>query len=68
MIIMIDTTKGIIKSPEYPDNPVVKSILDKKIKEVLSSLTKKKVTYLKIDEWGVLLDRTSFKSIAIQSA
>ncbi|QLL77771.1 hypothetical protein GTO87_03630 [Ligilactobacillus saerimneri] len=68
MIIIIDTTKGIIKSPKYPDNPVVKSILDKKIKEVLSSLTKKKVTYLKIDEWGVLLDRTSFKSIAIQSA
>ncbi len=67
MIVIIDTTRGKIQSPQYPNTPQIKEMLNEVIAKSLRLLVKRKVTYLKLEDWGVLLNIDYFKSIEIKS-
>lgn len=67
MIVIIDTTRGKIQSPQYPNTPQIKEMLKEVIAKSLRLLVKRKVTYLKLEDWGVLLNIDYFKSIEIKS-
>lgn len=67
MIVIIDTTRGRIQSPQYPNTPQIKEMLNEAIAKSLRLLVKRKVTYLKLEDWGVLLSIDYFKSIEIKS-
>ena len=67
MIVIIDTTRGKIQSSQYPNTPQIKGMLNEVIAKSLRLLVKRKVTYLKLEDWGVLLNIDYFKSIEIKS-
>lgn len=58
---------GKIQSPQYPNTPQIKEMLNEVIAKSLRLLVKRKVTYLKLEDWGVLLNIDYFKSIEIKS-
>ena len=67
MIVIIDTTRGRIQSPQYPNTSQIKEMLNEAIAKSLRLLVKRKLTYLKLEDWGVLLNIDYFKSIEIKS-
>lgn len=50
MIVIIDTTRGKIQSPQYPNTLQIKEMLNEVIAKSLRLLVKRKVTYLKLED------------------
>lgn len=67
MIVIVYTTRGEIQSPQYPNTPQIKEMLNEAIAKTLRLLVKRKVTYLKLEDWGVLLNVDNFKALEIKS-
>lgn len=38
MIFIIDTTRGVIKSPEYPNTPLIEKMLNEAISKSLTNM------------------------------